>query len=84
MKIRDRWKYGMRNDHEGNVNEVITSERMGREEVRGECERKISERLSEARLTDGDGTVVNDMFRVCKEVVITVPAAMIRCIVQSI
>ena len=46
IKIKDRWEYGRKNVK----GKVFASERVNREEVREEYERKIYEKLREARM----------------------------------
>ncbi len=70
LQIRDRWEYGKKCKSEGR--QVVASERLERKEVREEYEKKVCEKLREARMTVGEETSVNDMFNVFKEVVMTV------------
>ena len=48
--------------------------RLDRKEVKEKYERKVYERLSEARMTVGEGVSVSDVFRVLKDAVTAVAA----------
>ncbi len=66
IQIRGRWEYSKKCEIKGR--EVITSERLDRNEVREEFEKKVCEKFGEARMTVGEETSVNDVFNVFKEV----------------
>ncbi len=70
IQIRGRWEYSKKCKSKGR--QVIASERLDRKEVREEFEKKVCEKLGEARTTVGEETNVNDVFYVFKEVVMTV------------
>ena len=64
INIIGRWEYGRRN---GKVSKVLASERMDRIETKEKYERKVCERLTEAKLTVADGVNVSEVFRVFKD-----------------
>lgn len=51
---------------------MIDNERMVRKEVKEEYDRRVCERLNKARMTVKEGTGVNDMLSVLKDVMIAV------------
>lgn len=50
---------------------------LDRKEVREECERKICETLRESKMTGGEGTSVNHVFNMFKDIVTVVAAEVV-------